>query len=239
MLKRTAALLALILGIVVAPSLTASAGPAGSWCVDHSRITVLGSSSAAGVGSTGYNGNGPYAPTRNGWWSRVSRNTQAAWQTQGTNNAMGGAVTADFLPGGRWPSTTGAVEQIRTERPSLVIIALGNNEYLNQINPATYEANLRALVTNIREARPGVDVLILQSWRPAKANPTYTFDKYGAAAFHVASSMGAGLYDLRQHMDPADTDAAGIYAPDKIHPNDAGHSIIASAVWSYLVASVC
>lgn len=244
MRRRPAALTVLLLLLLaVLPGSAAAGGAQGSWCADRSRITVLGGSSSTGYQTTGYvaGGAGTYQPTRHGWWRRVAEQAAGAWGTQATNNSRNGARTDDFLPGGRWPVTAGAVAQIRAEQPSLVILQLGGNEYLAepQVDPVTYEATLRRLVGDIRAARPGVDLLIIISPRAARPGAVHPWTAYGAAMGRTARTLGAALLDMRQLIDGSDTDTAGVWAADGKHVNDAGQLGYAGAVWSQLVASTC
>lgn len=234
---------AALIGALFVGSIPASAGGAqGSWCGDKSRITVLGGSTSTGYQTVGYvaGGDGTYQPTRNGWWSRVTANAQQAWGTQGTNNARSGALTSDFSAVGRWPVTRDAVPTIAQQQPSLVILQLGVNEYLNQVAPTIFETELRRLVTEVRVARPGVDLLFIVGWRVAKPGAAFPWTDYSSGIGRVARDMGGAMIDLRQLMDGTDSASAHfLYVSDGIHANDAGQLILAGMVWSQLVASTC
>lgn len=237
--RLSASLLALLFVVAMLPASTATAGPVGTWCGDKSNITVLGSSSSTGYKTTGYTGGGEYQPTQYGWWRRVSANAAQAWGTTATNRARAGALVADYLPGGRWPVTTGAVAQIAVDQPDMVLIQLGTNEYLTDVDPAAFEANLRQLLTDVRTSRPGVDVVLIKGWRVARSAPAYPWSQYGAVFGRVASSMGTALIDMQQLVDGSDLDTAHLYDADLTHLNDAGQSVLAAAAWLHLVSSTC
>jgi acyl-CoA thioesterase-1 len=230
---------ALAATLIVTASTAGASGVEGTWCVDRSHLAIIGASSETGYGTTGYTANNEeYVPTHYGWTRRVMHNLNVEWDTHGTNYAHNGATVADYLSGGRWDITTSATADIAIRQPDLVIINLGGNEYAhNTAAPAEFEADLRALVTDIREAREAVDILFL-------VYPTFTYDTaaypwtdYAAVIGDVAASQGAAMMDLRQHIDSATRDTAGLWYQDDVHLNDAGQSVVSAAVWGWLAAS--
>jgi lysophospholipase L1-like esterase len=233
-----AALAALTTAVVLLPSSAATGAAAGTWCGDRSDLAILGASSETGYGTTGYSSpDDGYTRTRYGWTRRLTETLHAEWGTNSTNYAHNGALVTDYYPGGRWDDTTTAVADIAATQPDLVIIDLGGNEYVNSIDPATFNTQLRQLVTDIRSARSGVDVLLL-TYPQFDWASDYPWAAYADVIREVAVAQHAAMLDLRQHIDSSDTDRAGLWHSDGAHLNDAGQSVVSAAVLSWFIA-VC
>lgn len=240
---------ALVGSISVVSAPAASAGGAGTWCASgKANLAILGASSETGYGTTGYpSGAQTYYPTTYGWTRRLSDLLQRAWGTTTENYSHNGALVSDYLPGGRWSTTTGAIADLATTRPTLVIIDLGGNEYWSQVDPAVFETNLRTMITNINTARPGVDIMLYLheeiSWPTAgntywpQSTPKYPWSQYAARIFTVASTIPTGMVDMRQFINPSNGNPAGLWTSDGIHLNDAGQSVVNGAWWGWLAAS--
>src|SRR4051812_18096138 len=103
----------------------AADSPASSWCTTQNNVAIIGTSADTGYGTTGYpSGAETYQATPYGWTFRFARSLHAQWGTTMQNYAHNGALASDYLPGGRWTSTTGALSDITTNQPDLVIVDL-------------------------------------------------------------------------------------------------------------------
>lgn len=207
-----------------------------AWCANRAAgAVVLGDSGTTGYGTTGYldgtqGGDEYWQPTYSGWVSALMRVwPEAPWYVASRN----GAMTSDYLPGGRFPRTVNAVSEIQARQPSLVIIELGGNDYVIDRTPSAYRANLEQITANVKAARPGVTVVYVTMWdfkfKIDNADPNYTFGSYANAMRDVAAAQGATWIDLRKDMHPAyvHEETALYYAdefgPDAgIHTRDAG-----------------
>lgn len=240
MLRRAlaTALLLVLAAMLLAPT-GATANTAGTWCGDKTHLAIVGASSETGLGTTGYSSpDDGYAPTRYGWTRKVAHNLNVAWGTSTTNYAHNGAMVKDYFPGGRWDTTSTATQDMAATQPDLVIINLGGNEYVNSVDPAVFDTNLTRLVTDIRTARPGVDILFLVYPTFAWPNTQHTWSEYTTIIGRTAANNQAALMDLRQHVDSSTHDTAGLWYTDGAHLNDAGQSAVAAALWGWLVG-VC
>jgi acyl-CoA thioesterase-1 len=235
-MKRLFGLL-LVLGLV-GTAVTASAAPLTTtpWCANHDSIALIGSSSGAGSGSSGYTSpDGTYSSTPYGWYARTIRQLSSQWGAVGTNYSRGGAKVSDFLPGGRWPSTTGAVADIGNHQPDLVLISLGTNEWYEQVPLETYADNLRLLIDNIRAASPLSAIMMMIQWEPYGPHMTITHRQYASTLYGVTVEKQGGLLDLRKYVPPGTVaEWATFYQADRGHLNDAGHMIVAGVVTSML-----
>ncbi|ROP36295.1 SGNH/GDSL hydrolase family protein [Saccharothrix texasensis] len=203
-----------------------------TWCTTKASMAVIGGSSSTGYLTEGYaSPDNTYHPTTYGWWRRLTAQAAAGWGTTATNYARNSAKAADFLPGGRWPITTGAVADIDAKNPALVIVSLGTNEYLAQVPPAQFEADLVQLVDDIKTASPGTAVVLVAQWTAYVPAATYPWSQYVTAIRNTAVAEVAGLVDLRQYLISAgDQDWSRFYNIDRIHLLDHSHMIVAAAM---------
>lgn len=204
----------------------------GSWCAARNagagNVVVLGDSTSTGYGTTGYTGGDgdPWQPTYSGWASALSRSfTGSTWTMLSRN----GALTRDYLPGGRWPSTANFPDTITAKHPQLVIIMLGGNDYGIDVPVTTYQSNLTQITAKIRAKAPIASLVYVSMWsfdyRWANHTPVHTYPEYVTAARTVATQTGALHVDLTQDM-PATTDhpEIGLYTADEYGPNAAVHA---------------
>lgn len=250
---RIAAFLAVACAAVLLFANPASAStPERTWCAKHANLAILGASSETGYGTTGYpSGAETFQRTVYGWVTRFTDSLHSEWGTNVQNYSHNGALVADYLPGGRWSITTGAVADITTVQPDLVIINLGGNELWSQADPATFRANLGTLVDNIRAARPGVDILMgiyaELKWQPNEYGGTtqkYTWAQYGAGIYDTAVAKGTALIDMRQYIPSAASNNPPNPSPwtsDGVHLNDTGNLAEYGGWWGWVssLASIC
>ncbi|MGG6239820.1 GDSL-type esterase/lipase family protein [Nodosilinea sp. AN01ver1] len=124
------------------------------------------------------------------------------------NAGRGGDTTATAL---------NRLQDVVSADPWLVIVGLGGNDFLRQVPIAQTEQNLREIVTRLQQQ--GAIVVIL-------GMNVYPFNgDYGAMYQRVASETQAHFIPgvLEGLNDPR-------YLYDKIHPNQAGHQILADRV---------
>lgn len=240
MRKLTALIGSALVGIgLIACTATASGTSNLAWCTNHADMAVLGDSESTGYSTTGYTAaaNNQYQDTRYGWSSIIARNFHSWYGTSTQNYSHGGAQVSDYLPGGTWPVTTGAVTDISVKKPGLVFIMLGTNDQAWGVTPDTFKANLEQLVRNIRAVDSPAAIFII---RPPEAdfngttgqhNPVYAWSQYDFVG--TVQALNTGYIDTDMTMPPIPTDLgsstpSGLYSPTTGHPNDAGDISIAS-----------
>lgn len=254
-MRKRVALLVTAVAATVMVAVTPASAQTGTvqiaWCGDQSRVALIGTSADTGYATTGYSSpDDTFARTRYGWATKLADNLHASWQTVTDNYAHNGARSADYLPGGRWASTTTALDQITTNKPPLVLIDLGGNDYWAQRDPAVFKSELGQIIDQIRAARPDVTILLSiypeLRWQPNEFASTkqYDWSAYTAAIFDTAVTKPTALLDLRQTF-PAATDpvptSPNVWAADGIHLNDAGNLGEFGVWWGWIssLASVC
>ena len=122
------------------------------------------------------------------------------------------------------------VDWVLRNRPEVAVVALGANDGLRGLGTDAMEANLLAIVERLRAA--GVRVLVAGMEVPPNYGAAY------ARAFRgvfpdVARRTGAALMPFLLDGVAADP---RLNLADGIHPNVAGHRVIADRVYPHLVA---
>lgn len=114
--------------------------------------------------------------------------------------------------------------------PDLFVLALGANDGLRGISPALMRSNLEEIIGRVRRRQPAARIVLAGMQMPPELGPEH------AAAFarvfpEVAEKTGVTLV-------PFLLDGVGGVAElnqgDRIHPNPAGHAVIAETVWKIL-----
>jgi acyl-CoA thioesterase-1 len=204
----------------------AAASP-NTWCTDKSSMDILGDSASTGTGLT---------DPGNSW---IAKLRAVMPHTRINTYAHDGAMVSDFLPGGRWPETLGAVSRIAVDKPSLVLIELGGNESYHDLDPARYQANLEQLTKAIWAVSPRSTLVYETIWQfdPREpVIPAHTWDDYANAMRTVVDNHAAGSIDLRQDFPRryADDVHTHLLNTDKIHPTDAGNAVEFAVISSML-----
>lgn len=143
---------------------------------------------------------------------------------------------------GYWTSAGGDVSgsaALAALSPSLIIIELCANDNGNGITATTSTTNLNSLISSIRSAlSPAPPILLLGLYNAASDGPTTPtqWAAYINAMYGIAAGDSAiDILDLTLRMPS--TGAASTYSlynVDGIHPNNAGHQMIADVLCQYL-----
>jgi lysophospholipase L1-like esterase len=116
------------------------------------------------------------------------------------------------------------IPQLRADAPRIVYYALGVNDALNSVTGATYSANVQQFLDSCEAI--GITPILVQ----LPPQNTVLTKPYSDTLQAIASRRGLtfidGIYDALR----SGTAYAGAYSSDGIHPNDAGHKIIAGLV---------
>ncbi len=190
--------------IVVRLSAAARAGA-------ESRVLVaLGDSLTAGLGVT----------PDEAWPAQLqTRLRREGWDYRVVNAGVSGDTTAGGLRRLDW---------ILRSDPAIVIVALGANDGLRGQSVAAMRDNLSAIVERLR-AR-GVRVLLAGMRMPPNYGGAYAHE-FAAAFDAVARRTGVALMPFLLEGVGA---APALNQADGIHPNAAGHRLIAEAIWPYV-----
>ncbi|RMH20420.1 MAG: arylesterase, partial [Acidobacteria bacterium] len=114
------------------------------------------------------------------------------------------------------------------QRPDVVVIALGGNDGLRGLDPASTEENLRRTILAARAA--GARVLLAGMLIPPSYGPDYA-GRFAAIFPRLAAELEVPLVPFL--LDGVAADPA-LNLADGIHPNAAGHERIAATLLPYL-----
>lgn len=146
-----------------------------------------------------------------------------------------GWKTTDWVANSpRWQDT------ITLHQPHLVTIALGANDYQNDVAPTTFKTNLQTLITAFR-TNTTIDpafVLVGYSERADIGTATHDWSDYLDAMYEIAEAdAGVGVFDLSLQMIARRTDATNVYGlyGDQVHPSNKGHKLMGEGFADWLI----
>jgi lysophospholipase L1-like esterase len=124
-----------------------------------------------------------------------------------------------------WAQTLLAIPNLST-----VIIELGINDRTANTTPAVVVASLEAIVTTIR-ARVTADIVVWNMWQSSTA-ATYPWTDYETIIKEWIHTDGTiNFFDGRARIG----DSPSALQADGLHPNDTGHTLLASELSAFLV----
>ena len=198
---------------------------AGAW-------VVIGSSTAAGAG----------APTGRGWVDQVAASLVARGATF-VNLAKGGSVTYHGLPasaspvaGRPAPDAAANIDQALARAPVVLIISYPTNDTALGYSADETVANILAI--RARAMAAAVPVLIT-STQPRTLNAVQ-LAQLREIDQRLSASVGPCFVSLHSALAGPDGKLAAAYdAGDGVHPNEAGHGLIASKVQEIIAKKQC
>jgi acyl-CoA thioesterase-1 len=116
-------------------------------------------------------------------------------------------------------------DALETHRPRIVLLCMGGNDMLRQVDPGDIEANLRQMIDAARER--GIGVLLIGVPKPALFGGNAGFYQRIAQDYDLPYE-GEVLNDILRDNE---------YKSDLIHPNAKGYRIFAQALADLLRVS--
>ncbi len=122
------------------------------------------------------------------------------------------------------------IDWVLRQPVDIFLLALGGNDGLRGIDPAVSQKNLQSIIDRVRDRYPAAKIILAGMMMPPSMGEDY------ARAF-------AGMYPAlatknRLTLAPFLLQGVGgrpdLNQGDAIHPNVAGHQILAATVWSFL-----
>lgn len=136
-------------------------------------------------------------------------------------------------------STNVLRDQIALTKPSLVVFALGVNDYLNQIDPAVAAISRGQLITAIKNGAQDAGILVpsivIVALRCSTlANPTYPYSAYVASymATAAADPMNVSVLDETAQFPEPSVDA-GLFS-DGLHHSPLGNALDANIIGQFI-----
>jgi acyl-CoA thioesterase-1 len=122
------------------------------------------------------------------------------------------------------------VDWILRQPADIFVLALGANDGLRGISPTVTRANLQEIINHVRAKNPATKIVVAGMQMPPSLGEDYT-KQFSALFPEVARKNEATLIPfLLEGVGARNEFNQG----DRIHPNAAGHAIIAEQVWKVL-----
>ena len=136
-----------------------------------------------------------------------------------------GAVSGDTSAGG-----LRRIDWMLRRPVDVFVLALGANDGLRGVDTAATEANLQAIIDRVRTKYPEARVVIAGMRLPPSIGKDYS-EAFAALFPRLAQANDAALIPFLLEGVGGRLD---LNLPDRIHPNPAGHRILAANVWTVL-----
>jgi lysophospholipase L1-like esterase len=160
-------------------------------------------------------------PTSGNVYVYAAEWTSAKGGIEVDNLAVGGATTR-FYASPQKLAYVGVIPNV-----SLVILALGINDFAHAIPTEEYGINLGVIITGIRQLSPHASILIVNQYRVLsddhRSSVNLLQSDYAAVAQRVAHEQKVGYLDMAAAWGPfAAENARGWLTKDSVHPSDEG-----------------
>ncbi|PIW04342.1 MAG: arylesterase [Cytophagales bacterium CG17_big_fil_post_rev_8_21_14_2_50_40_13] len=122
------------------------------------------------------------------------------------------------------------IDWILKGKPDIFVLELGGNDGLRGLSIEETEANLKAMIDKVRAANSNTKILLAGMQIPPNLGQEYT-KAFRNVFPKVAKDKNVELIPfLLENVGGA----TKLNQSDGIHPNTAGHKIVAETVWGYL-----
>lgn len=194
-------------------SSTPAASPPDSSTAADIRVLVLGNSIAAGLG----------VPSDAAFPSRLQQKVDSlSWNVRIQNAGVSGETTAGGLRRIGW---------LLSSEVDVLVLELGGNDGLRGVDPNATQKNLTGIIDTTLAAYPDAHVLLAGMRIPPNLGPEYT------EQFRKVYPAVAERYERVTLVPFISEEVMGVDSlvqDDGIHPNVAGHRVVAQNVWTYL-----
>jgi acyl-CoA thioesterase-1 len=125
-------------------------------------------------------------------------------------------ISGDTTAGGR-----ARINRVLAAEPDIVIVALGANDFLRGVNPASSRENLNLILHQLTQQN--IDVILVGMKAPANIGPAFQ-KRFNAIFTSLAEAHPVTLtYDFLTHV----AGKPALNLADGIHPNAQGYRIVA------------
>jgi acyl-CoA thioesterase-1 len=176
------------------------------------KIVFLGDSLAAGLG----------VDPDEAFPALIQKRIEAAgWKDTVVNAGVSGDTSADGL---------GRIDWLLKQRIDVLVLELGGNDGLRGLPVTATQTNLQAICDRVKHKYPQAEIIVAGMQMPPNMGDDYT------SAFRnlypdLAAANHAGLIPF---LLAGVGGIPELNQPDHIHPNVAGHKIVADNVWKVL-----
>lgn len=115
-------------------------------------------------------------------------------------------------------------------KPALVTLSVGINDALRKVPPAAYEADLTAICERLLAEKIPVLLLTTSLLGPKNADADKRLADYNVILRRLAAIHVSRLAEVNLLMEEARTAGTNLLDTDGVHPNFAGHRVMARAI---------
>jgi acyl-CoA thioesterase-1 len=137
------------------------------------------------------------------------------------NSGLSGETTAGGLQ---------RIDWVLKMKPSIFVLELGGNDGLRGLSLDQTKRNLKEMIEKIRMASPDTKILLAGMQIPPNLGQAYT-KEFSELFQEIAESEKVMLIPFLLQGVGGEKE---LNLSDGIHPNEAGHKIVADTVWDYL-----
>ncbi len=174
-------------------------------------------------------------PQGNLWTSRTETDLVVvrAPGAQILNCAQSGYTSANFAAGatGGSAAVSDLSDWAGDVQATRGMIALGINDFLTDVPPATFATNMQTIIDGLRVGVPDLPIVIVAMWTPDDT-AAYPWSDYVDEMYDLASDNDGQIVDFTVDWPQPGTpagDASGYYA-DLVHPTALGHQATAARI---------
>jgi acyl-CoA thioesterase I len=190
-------------------SIAASETPSGS---EKKSVVILGDSLAAGSG----------VDPSEAFPALLQKKIDAAGLPFTIVNA---SVSGDTTAGG-----LRRLDWLLRRKIDVLIIELGGNDGLRGIPPEVTRTNIQSIIDRVKKKYPGAQIVIAGMQMPPNMGKDY-IEAFKAVFPELARKNNAALVPFLLEGVGGKTE---MNQPDMIHPNPAGHKLVAENLWAVL-----
>jgi len=137
------------------------------------------------------------------------------------NSGLSGETTAGGLQ---------RIDWVLKMKPSIFVLELGGNDGLRGLSLDQTRKNLKAMIQKIRTASDETKIILAGMQIPPNLGQAYT-KEFSELFQEIAESENVMLIPFLLQGVGGEKE---LNLSDGIHPNEAGHKIVAETVWDYL-----
>jgi lysophospholipase L1-like esterase len=119
---------------------------------------------------------------------------------------------------------------VLAHRPTLMALSTGINDVLRKVPVESYEADVRSVLEQLKAANVPVLVMTTSVLGPKTGDADQRLEGFNAALGKLAAELGCRVADVNARMRRARTDGVDVLEADHVHPNYAGHRVMARTV---------
>lgn len=143
-------------------------------------------------------------------------------------------MSSNFLTAERSSNQAGAIMAINGDKPSLVMLNIGTNDYAANTTVSVYKENILRFLTELKTKGYNGSIVLLNCYKSSNVDENRWRGYYKALYEIAASNPDISVMDWRGRIPDSIKPTTTSLYPDGIHPSDLGSEGIATIMVDYL-----